>query len=174
VPRLREELLRKRTSWQEWFVLGVPSAVLGLIIMFTPLVVLVLLVGGAFAVSAFQAGIEIAFAWPILRTLSWKRFRAWWEGVLIGYGLCGLTCLLFGRPLIVLGFVGLQRGPTSTALLLIITAVESLLAQWWVVRWRARQWNDPVPAGRLAAACLAAKALVAIPWSLIAVGALAR
>ena len=50
--------------------------------------------------------------------------------------------------------------------LLAVTALESVLVQYWVVRRRARQWNEPIQLRNLVWACLVAKGLVAIPWVL--------
>jgi hypothetical protein len=173
LPRLRAELLEKKQAWKKWLALGLAPPIVALPLLITPLVILILVPVITFAVSAFQASIEIAIAWPFLRTLSWRRFRAWWEGVLIGYGLCAVTCLALGRPMMIADRF-IHPGSFPLVPLLVITAVESFAVQWWVVRYRARQWNDPLPAGRLTLACLAAKALVAIPWTLIVTQALVR
>jgi hypothetical protein len=137
---------------------------------FTPLLAVIV----PLAISGFQTCVESVLAWPILRRFSWRRFLAWWEGVLIGYGLCAVTCHWLGRTVTPeQGFL-LYPGSFPTPLILLITAVESFLVQWWVVRRRCRQWDDPIPDRRLALACLVAKAFVAIPWTLIATGAMAR
>jgi hypothetical protein len=52
--------------------------------------------------------------------------------------------------------------------------MDVLLVESWVVCRRGRQWQDPIPDRRLALACLAARALMAIPRTLILTGALAR
>jgi hypothetical protein len=150
--------------------MGLPFVLVAVILLMTPLstplVILVLVTVIVFAVSAFQAAIEIAVAWPCLGAFTWRRFCSWWEGVLIGYGLCTVTCLVLGRPMMIADRF-MHPGSFPLAPLLVITSVESFVVQWWVVRYNARQWNEPLPAGRLALACLTAKAFVAIPWTLI-------
>jgi hypothetical protein len=120
----------------------------------------------AFAVSAAQACIEVFFAWPIMATrVTGRRFRAWWEGVLIGYGLSAATMFVSGHGLSLLEYRGFRLLPPSLWFLLAITTAEACLAQWWVVRRRSRQWNDPIPPRRLFLACVVAKFVVAIPWA---------
>lgn len=126
-----------------------------------------------FAVSGAQAAIEMAIAWPIIGKVSWKRFRAWWEGVLIGYGLCATTCLLAGYSFPELFDTDLAKHRASDRALwclIALTALESLLVQLWVVHRRARQWHDPISKRRLLLACLLAKAFIAVVWTLIVVG----
>jgi hypothetical protein len=170
LPELRQKAAREPRGLMEWICLIMVVAILLVAAAFTPL----LAIAVPLAISGVQACIEVTVAWPILRPVGWRRLRAWWEGVLIGYGLCAVTCRWSGRTVAIWTGLTFYPGSFSTPLLLFITAVESFLVQWWVVSQRARQWNDPVPTGRLVLACLAAKAFMAIPWSLIATGALAR
>ncbi len=170
LPQFREKAARKHWGLLEWFC-WMPVIWIGLFASaFTPL----LAVTVPLAISGFQASVESVLALPILGRFSWRRFRAWWEGVLIGYGLCAVTCYWLGRPLSHWDSTVMCPGSFPAWVLLVITAVESFLVQWWVVRRRSRQWQDPIPDRRLALACLAAKAFVAVPWTLIATGALAR
>jgi len=54
------------------------------------------------------------------------------------------------------------RYPQS--LLLLLTAIESYLVQFWMVRRRCRQWQIKITTKQLFIACLMAKIVVAIAW----------
>jgi len=128
------------------------------------------IVGLFFAVSGTQAAIEMVIAWPVMGKMSWTRFRAWWEGVLIGYGLCAVTCGLAGHwaaELLPLQPEWYRGSNWSLGCLLALTALESFLVQWWVVQRRAHQWHDPIARPRLLRGCLLAKAFIAVVWTLI-------
>ncbi len=120
----------------------------------------------AFPISAIQAAVEYGYASIFLGLPNWRRFGAWWEGVLIGYGACALTVFFTGLSVTLsVGAGGLESVRRFWPLLL-LTALESGLIQWWVVRYRARCWNDPIPGKRLAVACVGAKlvAFVCFSW----------
>ncbi len=166
----------EESSWTpgDRIALGFAIAVLLAIAAATPLIGIAVLVVVLLAIAAFQACFEMVFARLILGALSRRLFRAWWEGVLVGYGLCAITCCLVGRSDVYMDLVASSRTGFPLPLLLLITAIESTGVQYWIVRRRSRQWGEPIPARRLAWACLAAKTAAAIPWTLIATGALAR
>jgi len=175
LPKLRAAAAQPGWTLGERISFGIAVVILVAFLAVTPLILVVLVVFVPIALAGVQALFETVFARLILGTLSWRRFRAWWEGVLIGYGVCAITCQLVGRPVLLLTCeINVTFSSFMGMLLLTITAVESFLVQYWVVRRRSRQWGEPVPARRLAGACLAAKAAAAVPWTLIATGVLAR
>ncbi len=119
-----------------------------------------------FAISGAQSCVEIliASAW-MAAPLNWRRYRAWWEGVIIGYGLSGLTILLSGHGVIAFDIQGFHLIPSHLWALSLLTTAEACAAQWWVVRRRSRQWSEPVSSQGLLLACILAKTVTAILWA---------
>ncbi len=114
--------------------------------------------------SAIQAGMELGFASLVLGYPTWKRFRAWWEGVLIGYGLCSLIMVIWGYYFDFLSLGSLIIPRRRLWPVYLTTALASLLVQWWVVRRRMRQWNEPISDRKLWLGCLLAKTIAAAVW----------
>ncbi len=145
--------------------------------LYLELILLPFIICAPFAIvgllAAVQAGVEIGFASLAIGAPTWRRFRAWWEGVLIGYGACSLLAWPWG---------GCLNAPTKVAYaiqfsghsvwrmwpLFLSTGLAFLVVQWWVVRRRTRQWNDPIPDRRLWLGCLLAKLVAAVAWVTIA------
>ena len=117
--------------------------------------------------ALIQAAIEHIAVVAVLGRPTRRRFRAWWEGVLIGYGLCAVTFMGYGE-VVTGGAAGLwvMNASARSWPVLAVTALESILVQYWVVRRRARQWEDPISSQGLLTACVLAKSLVAVPWIL--------
>lgn len=138
-----------------------------LLVGIPPAGLLVLVIALFFAAGAVQAGIEMLAGLWVLGTPSFRRFRAWWEGILIGYGLCAITCILLTEWSVPYGNAFVLQDPPAWVygVLLCITAVESLLVQWWVVRRRLRSWNDPISNRRLLAACTLGKLPAFVFWT---------
>ncbi len=146
------------------------AILLGGMLAFTmwPLLLILLPIVAFFAVAGVQALCEIILAGWVLRDVTWRLFRAWWEGVLIGYGLCSVTLNLSGWAL---AFPVLAAAntpwPAGFTAVFALTSVEALVVQWWVVRRRLRQWKQPPQPARLILACLAAKAAAQIVWAVV-------
>lgn len=87
--------------------------------------------------------------------------------MLIGYGVCALTLLCAGRPIVFVDAGETWAMDAGLFLLLALTWGESTLTQWWVVRYRIRKWQKPLPDGRLLKACILARLVIAIPWTLV-------
>ncbi len=161
IPKFKEP---KPYSTPKWFPFAFATVLfLGLCIAepgFLMLLVLVLPI----LVASVQAVFECALVMPLLGTLSWRHFRAWWEGVIVGYAVCYLTwyasgwyfsCLDELQPWAVL----LRLWPV-----MVITTIEAFVVQWLVVRARARRWELAIPAKRLVQSCALAKLVSVIPW----------
>ena len=136
-------------------------------------------------VSLMQTVVEVGAASVIVGLPRWRTWLAWWEGVLIGYGVCGFILYLNGYALsffenaffhwdwlttgtVRLGgvnpfefFWGDAKGLWP---LWAMSGVASLLVQWAVVWYRTRRWPQAIPALRLLPACLLAKAIVCAVW----------
>ena len=121
----------------------------------------------AFTFSAIQALLEVAVAWPILKVRSWLSFRAWWEGVLIGYGMCGLFCWLMQRPIIIADGIYAQAGAFPLWQLLISTFLMSFAIQWGVMSFRSRYWKLSFSGTRLMLGVFWAKLVVGFLWTLL-------
>jgi hypothetical protein len=121
----------------------------------------------AFVLGVVQTALELLAASIWIGRITGKRFRAWWEGVLIGYGACALTLLATGHGLLVFNDAYAWRLPRGSIPALVLTATESLVIQWWVVRRRMRQWDDSIPSKELLYACLMAKAVMAVLWTFL-------
>jgi hypothetical protein len=133
--------------------------------------------------SAIQACFELGLTMPILGVPRWRRCWIWWEGIVIGYGVCAITLYLTGCTvsLFEAGFllfddyhgrvyfyrIHLGLSPTSQVSMAmgLVLAVESILVQWAVVAYRTRLSGCPTPRKRLAAACLLAKSLTSLLWA---------
>ena len=144
-------------------LVGKALAVLAVVALVSAVVAFV-----AFAASGFQSVVEIAVASACIGLPSWPRIRAWWEGVLIGYGACSLTLFIGGSAFIPMERYGSWTDTRRLWPWLLLTFLESCLIQWWVVRRRLRQWDEPVTPWRLLLGCLAAKFAVAVPWLYLA------
>ena len=152
-----------RPSARDWARLAGALLVVALVVVLWPVTV------GLVAIAAFvtlvasaaaaQGLLELVIVWPIIGPSPLSRRRAWWEGVLAGYGLCAATLLVTGWGLIPLGAdprdVVLGPGP-----LLALLAVESVLMQWWVVHWRCGGLDEAVSGPRLLLACVLARAVI--------------
>lgn len=174
VPQWRQDEARRRERRSvRAGLIGVAAVSLGSLIVcasgvpeFAILLVPVTAVIIVFAIAGAQAGVEILIASVLMEApLNWPRFRAWWEGVIVGYGLIVLSLLLSGYCVVVFDFEGIHLIPPRLWALSALTTAEACLVQWWVVRRRARQWSQPVSSPRLLLACATAKAILAIPWA---------
>lgn len=163
-----------------WLVVLVLMMILALALisgeLYLELILLPFIICAPFAVvcllAAVQAGVEIGFASLAIGAPTWRRFRAWWEGVLIGYGACSLLAWPWG---------GCLNAPTKVAYaiqfsghpvwrmwpLFVSTGLAVLVVQWWVVRRMTRRWSDPIPDRRLWLGCLLAKLVAAVAWVMI-------
>lgn len=140
-------------------VIWLPHALGGLVV-----VVPVVAILASFVVSGIQSLIEQAAAAAVIGLPGWRRFRAWWEGVLIGYGLGSLTLYIAGHPYVPIESFGTWRDSLRLWPWLLLVAVEAVVVQWWVVGRRLRGWGEPVPPRRLLLACLVGRAVVVVPW----------
>ncbi|MBN1491552.1 MAG: hypothetical protein JXA69_16690 [Phycisphaerae bacterium] len=130
-----------------------------------PLLVVALAVAAILAVAALQACVEFIVVLVWVGPLYWPRFRTWWEGVLLGYGVTVMTWLMFGYEII--PFERPFRGgpPADLWCILLLTTVEAIGIQWFVVRRQLRIRNQiPVPPRGLWWACLLAKLVSALLW----------
>lgn len=158
-------------SWREGalgiaiLVGGLPVAVI-LASLGPALLPLLVAIAVTFLLSGVQAIVEIVPARLCIGPITPRRFRAWWEGVLIGYGACAATVALFGHPFLLTPSDN-DRVPGGFAWMMTATAVVSFAIQYAVVRRRLRRWDDPLPARSLLEGCLAAKIVIAAVWTLV-------
>jgi hypothetical protein len=121
----------------------------------------------AFPLSAIQALLETSLLYPVLDFGGMKRFRAWWEGVLITYGACGFAWMAF-RPRSIIQFGRLEWDSMEFVLrALFIPIVLSTAIQLAVLRQRNKQWNLGLDSPRLIPAVIGVKTLFAIIWILM-------
>ncbi|MBN1346758.1 MAG: hypothetical protein JXQ73_28970 [Phycisphaerae bacterium] len=115
--------------------------------------------------AALQSVFECLAAWPSVGVLTWRRFKTWVKGVLIGYGACSMTFWVLGQIL-----AGTTQNPwewraaAASWAVLALTAVESFVIQVWVLNRSARYGLEPIPPRRLLAGCLLAKAPITAFW----------
>lgn len=121
----------------------------------------------AFPLSAIQALLEISLLYPVLGFGGMKRFRAWWEGVLITYGACGFASMAF-RPRSIIQFGRLEWDSMEFVLrALFIPIVLSTAIQLAVLWQRNKRWNLGLQSPRLIPALLGVKTLFAVIWILM-------
>jgi len=172
IPRLLDEIRRRRERRNSVIagcvlampLIGVLAFVPAILLFFVALSVWVL---APFAVSGCQAAVEMCLVWPIIGQVGWRRLRAWWEGVLIGYGVSVVSMLLAGRYWS-LGDFGWDAAERWGLLHFYVgTTIEVAIVQFWVVRRRWRQWGVPVASRKLWVACAVSKLVTGTLWFLM-------
>lgn len=165
VARFREHKLSKGELWLAITIAIVP--LVGLVVAIPQF--LLLLVPAIFVlIAGLQASIEYAVVVPIIGLPSWRRFRAWWEGVIISHAVCHLTWYASGWHFSWLN----DLQPWSVVLrlwpVMVLTTAEAFVVQWLVMRARTRRWELGISPGRLVLSCALAKLIAAVPWLLFA------
>lgn len=171
IPRIFDEIRKRREGRNSAIAACVLTALfIGALVIFAQfwfLLVLLAFVLIPFAVSGCQAAVEMCIVAPIIGRIGWCRFRSWWEGVLIGYGVSVVSMLLAGRYWS-LGDFGWDAAERWGLLHFYVgTTIEVAIVQFWVVRRRWRQWGVPVTSRRLIAACASSKLITGALWFLM-------
>ncbi len=128
------------------------------------ILMLVVFLGSPIIGPTVQAVLEYLVLLPLLGLPSWKRVRAWWEGVLIGCALVHMTLYLCGWWLSWLDELQPWTSLARRWPLIVLVTLETFAVQWLVVSLRARRWELDIPAKRLILSCAVAKLAVAIMW----------
>ncbi len=115
----------------------------------------------ALAVGAVQTLVELGPASLFVGAPTWKRFFAWWEGVLIGFGVCAATILMSGYGTCLFDRRWVPGEKMRFLPLLVLLAAESYVVQCIIVRWRMALFGERVPVRRLLLGCLLAKCITA-------------
>lgn len=130
-------------------------------------------VATVFTISGIQAFLELTVVSPLLKYPDKKLFRAWWEGILISYGLSGVLMHYSGYAhyYYYVFTPNYKFAPVNTNALpewaiISITALGAFVLQYATVRYRLRYWReDSKP--ELSLACLIAKTFSAALWCII-------
>jgi hypothetical protein len=100
------------------------------------------------------------------RILTWKHPRrtfAWFEAVMITFGVCTVMLWTAGWTMTT-DTRTIELYPPALWLNLFVNYALAVAVQWWVVRTQARNWGDELPARRLLIACMLAKAVTSMLW----------
>lgn len=152
------------SSLQKWLVVtafAIPAVV---ILVTSGAWVLILGAGLILLVGVPQAGFEYAATLVLIGPSSWRKFRAWWEGVVISYPLCHCTLILGGWHLSLLHDPQPWRVLFQVWPFLVLNTAIAFLVQYTVMSVRQRQWALAIPTKRLAIACLLAKLISTFLW----------
>jgi len=137
------------------FVLGLGS------LLFTEIGGLVVGFIFALVLGAAQAFVELGPASLFLGAPTGRQFIAWWEGVLIGFGVCAATILMSGYGTCLFDRRWSPGEKMRFLPLLLLLAAESYVVQCIIVRWRMALFGERVPVRRLLLGCLLAKCITA-------------
>ncbi|HEY3243047.1 MAG TPA: hypothetical protein VGM03_06815 [Phycisphaerae bacterium] len=162
LQRAIDEKWRRRE--RHWAIALAVSCGCGALVAVWPLGLLVFAAVCIFAVAAVQAALETVLASLLVGPGGWPRFRAWWEGIVIGYGASALILLGIGHPPYFFERDSLLDLPAAFVWLTVATTLAAVAIQWCVVRCRARHWGIHLPPKRLLPACALAKAITGVLW----------
>lgn len=163
LSELIEQAGQRRSGRATW-----TDALSALVIVFGFVVLMVsdvgLLVFGfmlVFVVGVAQTAVELGPASLVLGGPTWKRCFAWWEGALIGLGVCAVTILAAGYGTYLFDRRWVPGEKMRFLPLLLLLMAESYVVQCFIFRWRMALFGERISVLRLLLGCLLARTITA-------------